>query len=87
MIHSDQGVHYTNIVYQTKLKENQIIQSMSRKGYCLDNAPIESFFGHLKDECLYKDCQSFKELQLIIERYINYYNKYRFQWNKKKSFI
>lgn len=84
MIHSDQRVHYTNLVYRMKLKENRIIQSMSRKGHCLDNAPIERFFGHLKDECLYKDCQSFKELQLTIERYINYYNKYRFQWNKKR---
>lgn len=84
MIHSDQGVHYTNLVYRMKLKENKIIQSMSRKGHCLDNAPIESFFGHFKDECLYRDCQSFKELQLTVERYINYYNKYRFQWNKKR---
>ncbi len=84
IMHSDQGVHYTNLIYKNRLKENNIIQSMSRKGHCLDNAPIESFFGHFKDECLYKECQSFKELKNEIEKYIYYYNKHRFQWNKKK---
>jgi transposase InsO family protein len=49
MIHSDQGYHFTHTSYQNNLKENGVTQSMSRKGTCLDNSPIESFFGHLKD--------------------------------------
>ncbi|WOO88879.1 DDE-type integrase/transposase/recombinase [Mollicutes bacterium LVI A0078] len=60
MIHSDQGVHYTNLVYRMKLKENKIIQSISRKGHCLGNAPIESFFGHFKDECYTKTANHLK---------------------------
>ncbi|MBP8315942.1 IS3 family transposase, partial [Clostridium neonatale] len=49
-IHSDQGAHYTSPKYQKLLKENNLGQSMSRRGNCWDNAPQESFFGHLKDE-------------------------------------
>ena len=48
LIHSDQGFHFTHFSYRKKLEENGITQSMSRKGNCLDNAPIESFFGILK---------------------------------------
>jgi transposase InsO family protein len=50
LIHSDQGFHYTHPLYIKKLASLGIVQSMSRKGNCLDNAPIESFFGHMKDE-------------------------------------
>jgi transposase InsO family protein len=50
MIHSDQGFHYTNPVYIEIVKKLRMIQSMSGKGNCIDNAPIESFFGHMKDE-------------------------------------
>lgn len=50
VLHSDQGWHYQMKYYQKKLKENNIIQSMSRKGNCLDNAVIENFFGILKSE-------------------------------------
>ena len=49
-IHSDQGVHYTSPKFQKLLKENNLGQSMSRRGNCWDNAPQESFFGHMKDE-------------------------------------
>ena len=59
MIHSDQGFHYTNPSYIEIVKELKMIQSMSGKGNCIDNAPIESFFGHMKDELDYKSCQSF----------------------------
>ena len=69
IIHSDQGWHYTHPFYVNKLKELGIIQSMSRKGNCLDNAPIESFFGHLKDEVDLKSCQSFDELKIKVENY------------------
>ncbi|MFK8795822.1 IS3 family transposase [Planococcus plakortidis] len=50
MIHSDQGFHYTHPEYQQRVKEMKLTQSMSRQGNCLDNAPIESFFGHFKDD-------------------------------------
>ncbi len=84
IIHSDQGVHYTHPLYINKLKELGVTQSMSRKGNCLDNAPIESFFGHLKDEVNLKSCQSFEEVKSLIENYIYYYNNERYQWNLNK---
>jgi transposase InsO family protein len=84
MIHSDQGFHYTNPLYIEKLKELKMNQSMSRKGNCIDNAPIESFFGHLKDDVDYKDCKTFAELYLRIGEYMKYYNNERQQWDLKK---
>jgi putative transposase len=56
IIHSDQGFHYTHPDFQQRLKELSITQSMSRKGNCLDNASMESFFGHMKDEIHIKEC-------------------------------
>jgi len=53
IIHSDQGFHYTHPEYQTRVKVNQLTQSISRSGNCLDNAPIESFFGNIKDDVDY----------------------------------
>jgi len=61
-----------------------MIQSMSGKGSCIDNAPIESFFGHMKDELDYKSCNSYDELRLKIEEYMRYYNYERKQWTRKK---
>lgn len=84
MIHSDQGFHYTNPLYIAKLKELNMVQSMSRKGNCIDNAPIESFFGHLKDDVDYKACKTIEELYALIEEYMRYYNHDRQQWNLKK---
>ena len=84
MIHSDQGFHYTNPLYINKVKELNMIQSMSRKGNCIDNAPIESFFGHLKDDVDYKSCKTFEELRLLIDEYVKYYNHERYQWERKK---
>lgn len=52
-MHSDQGWHYQHGMYQKMLKEHGIAQSMSRKGNCLDNAMMESFFGLMKNELLY----------------------------------
>lgn len=83
-VHSDQGSHYTSPTFQSLLKELKIGQSMSRKGNCWDNAPQESFFGHMKDEVDFKSCHTFEELQVEIDRYIEYYNNYRYQWNLKK---
>ena len=84
MIHSDQGVHYTNPSYVTKLKGLGVIQSISRRGNCLDNAKMETFFGHFKDECKYHEAQTFEDLVKIIDDYMNYYNNQRYQWNLKK---
>lgn len=77
-IHSDQGWAYQMKTYQNMLKENKIFQSMSRKGNCLDNAPIENFFGLLKQEMYYgKIYTSFEELEQEITKYIHYYNHAR----------
>lgn len=84
MIHSDQGFHYTNPQYIREIKSLNMIQSMSRKGNCIDNAPMESFFGHFKDEVDYKDCRTYEELELLVEEYIEYYNNKRYQWDLKK---
>ncbi|HDR5039375.1 TPA: IS3 family transposase, partial [Bacillus anthracis] len=83
-IHSDQGSHYTSPKYQKLLKSYKLGQSMSRRGNCWDNAPQESFFGHMKDEINYKDCSSLDELKQVIDDYMEYYNNYRCQWNLKK---
>lgn len=80
-IHSDQGSHYTSPIFQKKLKEKGIGQSMSRLGNCWDNAPQESFFGHLKDEANIKECETFEDLVKEIDNYIEYHNNYRAQWN------
>jgi transposase InsO family protein len=84
LIHSDQGVHYTHPVFQKAVKKLGLRQSMSRRGNCWDNAPQESFFGHLKDEASIKACTSLDELKKEIKQYMIYYNNYRYQWNLKK---
>lgn len=84
ILHSDQGTHYTHPLYQHKVKEMGFIQSMSRKGNCWDNAPIESFFGHLKDELDYRNSESLTALQYKVETYIEAYNEHRYQWNLLK---
>jgi transposase InsO family protein len=78
LLHSDQGFQYTNIIYHQKLKELGIIQSMSRKGNSVDNASVESFFGHMKDEIDIKDL-SFEELKVLINDYMVEYNYKRSQ--------
>lgn len=83
-IHSDQGSHYTSPKFQKLLKQCNIGQSMSRRGNCWDNAPQESFFGHMKDEVNYKSCTTLDEVKSVIRRYMTYYNNYRYQWNLKK---
>lgn len=84
MIHSDQGFHYTNPMYIEEIKSLNMVQSMSRKANCIDNSPVESFFGHLKDDVDYKECKTFSELNLKVEEYIEYYNNERYQWDLKK---
>jgi len=84
VIHSDQGFHYTNPEYISRIKNLNMVQSMSRKGNCIDNAPMESFFGHFKDDVEYKSCKTFEELKLLTQKYMHYYNYERPQWNLKK---
>lgn len=84
IMHSDRGGLYTSFQYIQKLKDLNLIRSMSRSGNCLDNAPIESFFGHLKDELDYKDCKTLKELRDKIDKYVYYYNNERYQWGLNK---
>ena len=85
IIHSDQGFQYTHEGFRDLLRKHGVTQSMSRRGNCLDNAPIESFFGHFKDLLDLESCHSFEELEREIETKINYYNKERPQkcLNKK----
>ena len=84
LIHSDQGMHYTHINYRSVLSRYGVRQSMSRKGNCLDNAPIESFFGHLKDELRSEEYKSYEALEKGIADYMNSYNTERAQWGLKK---
>ncbi|MFP9100939.1 IS3 family transposase, partial [Flavobacterium sp. RHBU_24] len=84
ILHSDQGWQYQMKQYQRILKDKGIIQSMSRKGNCLDNAIIENFFGILKSELFYlKKYSSIKELKKEIREYIQYYNHDRIKLNLK----
>ena len=84
-LHSDQGWQYQMSHYQYLLKEKGIVQSMSRKGNCLDNAIIENFFGILKSELFYlKKYKSINELKKEIKEYINYYNNERIKSNLNK---
>ncbi|MGG1658027.1 IS3 family transposase [Brevibacillus sp. NRS-1366] len=78
LIHSDQGWHYQMSKYQHALKENNITQSMSRKGNCYDNAVIENFFGILKSEFLYiQEFDSVEHFKCELAKYIDYYNNKR----------
>ena len=75
LLHSDQGWQYQYYRYRSRLAESGLEQSMSRKGNCLDNATMESFFGTLKSEMYYRQSfSSINELQTAIDEYIHYYN-------------
>ncbi|MFA6199900.1 MAG: IS3 family transposase, partial [Bacteroidales bacterium] len=78
IFHSDQGWQYQHYGYRKILEEQGIIQSMSRKGNCLDNAMVESFFGIMKSELLYaENFISADEFIKSLEEYIDYYNNKR----------
>lgn len=84
IIHSDQGCHYTSCSFIQLLKDKNLRQSMSRRGNCWDNAPQESFFGHMKDEIDLSRCKEFGEVKEIIDDWMDYYNNERYQWNLAK---
>jgi len=75
MLHSDQGWQYRMTAYRDELSERGMVQSMSRKGNCYDNAAMESFFGVLKSELFYlTKFTSIDQLEAAIVDYIHYYN-------------
>lgn len=77
-IHSDQGWHYQHRKWVKTLKKQKVFQSMSRKGNCIDNSPMENFFGILKQEMYHGDAlRTYEELKERIESYIHYYNNKR----------
>ena len=86
IVHSDQGCHYTSNAFIQKLKDADFVQSMSRKGNCWDNAPQESFFGHMKDEIaeLVADCDSYEQVCALVDDWMDYYNNDRYQWDLEK---
>lgn len=78
ILHSDQGWQYQMKKYQHRLKAKGILQSMSRKGNCLDNAVIENLFGHIKSELLYlRDFSSIEQFKSELTDYLDYYNNRR----------
>lgn len=85
-IHSDQGCHYTSISFRGLISNVGLRQSMSRKGNCWDNAPQESFFGHMKEELkkVSSEWTSFETVKISINDWIDYYNNDRYQMGLNK---
>ncbi len=80
IIHSDQGWQYQQKWFQDFIQDNGMIQSMSRKGNCLDNSPTENFFGRLKEEVFYGQewrYENIEQLREAIHKWIKYYNEER----------
>jgi len=84
LIHSDQGCHYTSHKFSEITKSYELRHSMSRKANCWDNAPQESFFGHMKDDILIPSNATHAEISRRIEDWIDYYNRDRPQWSLAK---
>ena len=86
ILHSDQGTQYTSQPYHVLVDEYNITPSMSRRGNCWDNAPMENFFGHLKEEYLRRFKQpTFKEADQLIREYIYFYNYERIQLKTRQT--
>jgi transposase InsO family protein len=77
IVHSDQGSHYASNDFRDFLKLYGITQSMSRRGNCWDNAPMESFFGTYKDHVDLSDCETIEESLKKIDHFLDYYNNYK----------
>ena len=84
LIHSDQGCHYTSHSFIDIIRDSALRQSMSRRGNCWDNAPQESFFGHMKTEVNLNPSDVHHEIKQKIGEWIEYYNSERPQWNLRK---
>ena len=86
ILHSDQGHQYTSNPYFVLTTAYHIQQSMSRRGNCWDNAPMESFFGHFKEEALRQyPTPTFQEAQEIVDEYIAFYNYERIQLKTRQT--
>jgi putative transposase len=86
ILHSDQGTQYTSQAYHVLTTEYNITPSMSRRGNCWDNAPMENFFGHLKEEDLRHFKQpTFKEAEQLIGEYVYFYNYERIQLKTRQT--
>lgn len=86
LLHSDQGHQYSSHSYFVLTKKYNIIPSMSRRGNCWDNAPMENFFGHLKEEALRQfELLSFDKTKEIIDQYIHFYNYERIQLKTRQT--
>ena len=86
IFHSDMGWQYQHSYYQQKLKEKGIIQSMSRKGNCIDNCIMESFFGIMKNEMFFgheSEFKTFEQFKQAVAEYIDYYNNRRIKSKTK----
>ena len=79
IMHSDQGWQYQMRHYHKALKDKGILQSMSRKGNCLDNSVMENFFGKMKNEMFYYEFETLDQLIAVMKEYIKYYNEKRIQ--------
>lgn len=80
LFHSDRGFQYTSKTFKNKLNTINAVQSMSRVGRCIDNGPMEAFWGTLKVEMYYlRKFSTFEELEQAIDEYIEFYNKKRLQ--------
>lgn len=86
MIHSDQGCHYTSISFRELISDIGLRQSMSRRGNCWDNAPQESFFGHMKDELREASTtwEIYEDVCASIDDWMDYYNNDRYQMGLQK---
>jgi len=84
LFHSDQGSHYTSYKLIELLNDSKLRCSMSRRGNCWDNAPQESFFGHMKEEIDISKCVTNEDVKKVIDDWIDYYNNDRYQWNLAK---
>lgn len=81
LINSDQGAHYTSYKFIQIIKDANLRQSMSRRANCWDNAPQESFYGHMKDEIDLSGCETHEQVKAVINAWVDYYNNDRYQWD------
>ncbi|WP_268600762.1 DDE-type integrase/transposase/recombinase [Paenibacillus alvei] len=80
LFHSDRGFQYTSKTFKKKLDDTGMAQSMSRISRCIDNGPMESFWGMMKSEMYHlKKFNTYVELEAAIMEYIEYYNNHRYQ--------
>lgn len=86
IIHSDQGTHYTSVKFRQLIEDIGLRQSMSRRGNCWDNAPQESFFGHMKEELkpYISNWNTVQDVKETIDDWMDYYNHERYQWDLAK---